>query len=385
MRKHLNILNYALGGLLRRKGKTFVLIAAYTFTITIIASVLFLTHALKVETKAVLEAAPDLVIQKVQGGRHALIPIPYKEKIASLPGVRNVTPRFWGYYYDGLVDANFTLMGSGDNALRLDLLEGKLPVKADECAVGQGVAELRGAPLGKNLILINSQNMGVLYKVTGVFRSPSSMFTNDLVIVTDKTVQTFFDLPVDKATDLAVTIPNKREIQTIAAKIKKHLPDTRPITKDELIKTYDMVFNWRSGMMLTLFSGGIFAFCLLAWDKATGISAEEKHEIGILKAIGWSTGDVLVLKTWEGAAISLTAFLTGVLAAYFHVFFFGAPLLTPIMKGWSTLFPTFILPPSIDLFHLYALGFFTVIPYIASTVIPIWKTAITDPDSVMRG
>jgi len=385
MRKHLNILNYALGGLLRRKLKTSVLIAAYTFTITIIASVLFLTHAFKLETKAILEAAPDLLIQKIQGGRHALIPIQYAEKIELLPGVRNVTPRFWGYYYDGLVDANFTLMGSGNNALRLDLLEGRLPEKEDECALGQGVAALRGAPLGKNLILINNKNMGVLYKVTGIFRTPSSMFTNDLVILTDNAIQTFFDLPGDRATDLGVTIPNRQEIQTIAAKVKKLLPDTRPITKDELIKTYDMVFNWRSGMMLALFSGGIFAFCLLAWDKATGISAEEKHEIGILKAIGWSTGDVLVLKTWEGIAISFTAFLTGVVAAYFHVFSFGAPLLAPIMKGWSTLFPPFTLPPSIDIFHLYALGFFTVIPYITSTVIPIWKTAVTDPESIMRG
>lgn len=385
MRKHLNILHYALSTLLRRKLKTFVLIAAYTFTITIIASVLFLTHALKTETNALLESAPDLVVQKVQAGRHALIPHQYLNAISEIRGVRKTMPRFWGYYYDALIDANYTIVGGGQGESNVELLEGRLPEKDDECAVGKGVASLRGALLGKDLILINSQNMGILYKVTGVFRSESSMLTNDLVILTDKAVVEFFALPHNQATDLAVTIPNKREIPTIAAKIKKRLPDTRPIAREELIKTYDLVFNWRSGMMLTLFSGAIFAFCLLAWDKATGISAEEKHEIGILKAIGWSTGDVLVLKIWEGAAISLTAFLAGVLLAYFHVFSFGAPLLTPIMKGWSTLFPPFDLTPSLNLFHLYTLGFFTVAPYVASTVIPIWKTAITDPESVMRG
>ena len=57
--------------------------------------------------------------------------------------------------------------------------------------------------------------------------------------------------------------------------------------------------------MLTLFSAAVIAFCILAWDKATGISAEEKQEIGILKAIGWDTSDVLALKFWEGLIIAM--------------------------------------------------------------------------------
>ena len=383
--RHLNILNYALSSLYRRKFKTFALLAAYTFTIAVIASVLFLTHALKTETNALLESAPDLVVQKMLGGRHDLIPIRYVASINAFLGVKQTSPRYWGYYYDALIKANYTLIGAGSGSLHLDLLEGRLPKKPDECAVGNGVSMIRGAQLGKDLILINNKNMGVLYKVTGVFSAASSMVTNDLVVLTDQAIVDFFGLPQERATDLAVTIPNKREIQTIAAKIKKKFPDTRPITKDELIKTYDLVFNWRSGMMLTLFSGAIFAFCLLAWDKATGISADEKQEIGILKAIGWSTSDVLLLKFWEGTAISLVSFFAGIIIAYIHVFSLGAPALTPIMKGWSTLFPSFQLQPDINLLHLYTLGFFTVIPYLASTVIPIWKTAITDPETVMRG
>jgi len=32
--------------------------------------------------------------------------------------------------------------------------------------------------------------------------------------------------------------------------------------------------------MLTIFASALIAFLYLAWDKATGIGAEEKHEIG---------------------------------------------------------------------------------------------------------
>lgn len=146
-----------------------------------------------------------------------------------------------------------------------------------------------------------------------------------------------------------------------------------------------MVFNWRSGMMLTVFCAAIIAFCIMAWDKATGISAEEKQEIGILKAIGWDSSDILALKFWEGLIISLTSFLAGVIASYIHVFFFDGFVLAAVLKGWSVLFPTFHLTPGFSPFHLLIMGFLTIVPYIASTVIPTWKTAITDPDSVMRG
>jgi ABC-type lipoprotein release transport system permease subunit len=138
-------------------------------------------------------------------------------------------------------------------------------------------------------------------------------------------------------------------------------------------------------MMLTLFSAVVISFCILAWDKATGISAEEKLEIGILKAIGWDTSDVLALKFWEGLIISMTSFLVGTIAGFFHVFFFDASILAPVIKGWSVLFPDFNLTPYFDIYQFFIMGFLTITPYVASTVIPSWKAAITDPETVMRG
>jgi lipoprotein-releasing system permease protein len=235
------------------------------------------------------------------------------------------------------------------------------------------------------LILVNSSNTGVLYEVVGVFRAASSLLTNDLIILANDEVIDFFGYPPEKATDVAVRVYNENELQTIAAKVKKLLPDTRPITKSELVRTYDMVFNWRSGLMLTVFSAAVIAFCILAWDKATGISADEKQEIGILKAIGWDTADVLALKFWEGLIIALTSFLLGTIAGFVHVFFLDAFLLAPVIKGWSVVFPEFHLTPHIDPYLVFTLGFLTVIPYVASTIIPAWKTAVTDPETVMRG
>ncbi|MCP3869634.1 MAG: FtsX-like permease family protein [Gammaproteobacteria bacterium] len=385
MSKHFKIIDYAISSLLRRKYKSIAILVAYTITVAMLASVLFLTHSLRTETTFVLQGVPDLIVQRMLGGRHELIPLNYAETIKTIRGVAGITPRYWGYYYDPLTEANYTLLGTGSGVATLDLLEGRLPGSVDECAIGAGVAALRGSDQSKELILVNSRNTGVLFEVSGIFHTASTLLTNDLVVLNDPAVVDFFGFPPDKATDFAVRVPNSNEVQTVAAKIKRLFPDTRPITKRELIRTYDMVFNWRSGMMLTVFSAAIIALCIMAWDKATGISAEEKQEIGILKAIGWDTADVLALKFWEGLIISMTSFLTGVLLSYLHVFYCNAFILSAVIKGWSVLFPTFHLTPSFNLFHLLTMGFFTVIPYIASTVIPSWKTAITDPESVMRG
>ncbi len=383
MAARFKILEHALASLLRRKQKSFAIIAVYTLTVATLASILFLTYSLRTEATSVLEEAPELVVQRLSAGRHDLIPIAYAEQIRKLPGVREVKPRVWGYYFDSLKKVNFTLLGVGEE-IPLPLFAGRVPLADRECAIGGGIARTYGAELGDSLILVDAQNRPELYKITGMFEHESQLLTNDLILLDDEVLRRFFGLPEDRATDLAVEVYNPRETQVLQKKIEFNLPDTRPVSKGEILHTYETVFNWRSGILLSIFAAALVAFCILAWDKATGISAEEKREIGILKAIGWDTSDVLLLKFWEGLAVSLSSFLLGTLFAYLHVFFFGAAALTPVLKGWTVLFPEFDLSPQVDLYQLLVLAVLTVVPYIACTVIPAWKSAVTDPDTVMR-
>ena len=385
MRRQLKILEYTLSSLLRRKYKNLSLIAVYAFTIATLGSVLFLTHALKLEATGSLTTAPDLVIQRISAGRHDLIPTDYTVIINKLPGIESVTPRVWGYYYDSLIRANLTLVGISTYQDKLELLEGRLPENPQECAIGMGVAGAFGPTIGDNLVLEDSEKSRTVFKISGIFRAESNLLTNDLVVLQETALRDFFSIDKRMATDLVVQVHNQREINTLAKKIKHLLPDTRPITRDEILHTYDTLFNWRSGMMLAVAVAALIAFCILAWDKATGISAAEKQEIGILKAIGWETADVLSVKFWEGLVISLTSFILGTLAAWIHVFVLDAPALVPLLKGWSVLFPKFQLTPAVDFYQLFVLAFLTIVPYLVCTIIPAWKSAITDPEQVMRG
>ncbi len=384
MERHKKILEYSLSSLSRRKYKNLSIIVVYTLMVAFMASILFMTHSFKEEALSVFTNAPDLIVQKVTGGRHDLIPVDYIQFIEKIPGVKSATPRYWGYYYDATTDGTYTIIGLTENREELKLVRGAMPASGGECAIGRGIMEARMAYIGGEILFFDSKREVLTLSIAGIFEAESDLLTNDLIVMRKEDSLRLLGIPDNKATDLAVEVYNETEVNTIARKITFNLHGTRPITKNEILRTYDSLFNWRAGMIFAVFIGPLAAFCILVWDKATGLSAEERKEIGILKAIGWDSSDILEQKLYEGAAISLTSFLTGIILAYIHIYFFDASFLAPALKGWSVLFPSYRLMPQINLYHIFSMFFLIVVPYTAVTIIPSWKVSVTDPDVVMR-
>ncbi len=371
--KHRNILDFTLSSLWRRKRKNLALAVVYTLVVFGLGSVMFFSRSLKNEAAIILRGAPEIIVQKLVAGRHELIPAAYGQAIKAIRGVEAVQDRLWGYYYDPGSRANYTLM-----------VPGGLDLKYDEIIVGAGISRVRQVFRGKAWRWRTYDGRPISFHIKGILSPESELLSADLILISAAGFRRLFGVSQEYATDLAVTVRNKKEISTIAAKIVDALPDTRAITRDEILMTYEAVFDWRGGIMIAFLAGAVLAFLIFAWDKAAGLSAEEKREIGILKAIGWETADVLQMKFWEGVIVSLSAFVLGVSLSYFHVFYGSAALLAPVLKGWSTLYPDFKLTPFISIEQIAILFFFTVIPYTVATIIPAWKAATIDPDLIMR-
>ena len=373
IQRYRNILDFALSSLLRRKGRNLALIGVYTLVVFVIASLIFFVQALKREARELLVQAPDMVVQRMVAGRHDPVPVAQAEAIRAIRGVEEVQARLWGYYYDPVFGGNLTVMASEDPSLA-----------AEAVWIGQGVARSMRVKEGDLISLRGYGGLPILFTVQKILAGESELVSSDLILMSPTDVRALFNFPTGLATDLAVTAGNPRELPTIAAKIVEQFPDTRPILKSEVLRTYEAIFDWRGGLMVVVLGSAILAFIIFAWDKATGLSAEERKEIGILKSIGWESSDVLLLKFWEGSVVSLTAFLSGVLLAYVHVFFFSATLFEHALKGWSVLFPRYRLMPALDGYQLTVLFFLTVLPYTAATLVPIWRAATVDPDAAMR-
>ena len=371
------LIDYTLSAMARQRGKNLGLLLVYTALIFVLASVILLGSALRREAAQVFQGAPDVVAQGLLMGRHDLSHSDDVDKLRTLRGAQRVEGRLWGYLYDTSTAANYTLQVPSSH-------EPTYAVQDGEAIIGEGVARLRKVTVGRQIYLVSAAGPFLNLRVKAILPQASAMVSSDLVLVSGSDFRRFFQLGDDAYTDIAVHVRNPKEIGKIAEKVGIALRQHRVITKGDVLRTYEAVFSWREGMLLALFSAAVLAFGILAFDKASGLTAQERRDIGILKAIGWDTGDIVRMKLWEATLISLTAFLAGFVLAYVHVFFFSAPLLEAVLKGWSVLYPRVLLTPAIDGLQIATLAMLTVLPYLAAIVVPVWRSAAADPDAAMR-
>lgn len=368
------LIDYTIAALLRRKTRNLSLLFVYTMLVFLFSSVLLTSQGLRREARVLLEDAPEVIVQKMVAGRHDLLPGAWLETLRQIRGVNQVQGRLWGYYYDAAIKANYTLMVAEER-----------DIADNQIILGATLAKARDLGVGDYLSLRTMQGQALPLQVVGILENNSALLSADLILLNAATYRHLFNLAPELYTDAVLSMRNAREAPTVAEKIIRAFPDSRPILRAEIQRTYDAVFNWREGLLFIVLGAVLLALLILAWDKAGGLSAEEKREIGILKAIGWETGDVLRMKLWEGLLLSLTAFFCGYILAHVHTFYADAGLFTTVLKGWAVLYPQFRLTPQVDGAQILAIFAMTVLPYLAATLIPGWRAAISDPDAVMRG
>ena len=372
--KHLRIIGFVAGSLRRRWRKNVAVVLMYGLVIFTLASVVFLTQSLRLGAAATLRGAPEVMVQSLSAGRHGLTPIGDAAALTRIVGVREALPRLWAYYADPASGETLLLRADADS-----------PTGDREVSAGAELLRRRGLAAGGVLRLQGRAGEPIDLTVSGVAETATPLESAALLRVSRAAFRAITGMPDGQATDLALRVRNRRELPTIAEKISQTLPSARPIIRDELVRTYASVFNWRSGVIIAALLVPVLAFILFAWDKAAGLSPDERREIGILKAIGWETADVILLKVYEAVAVSLAAFLLGTVLAVAALALPQPFTVLPALLGWSTLYPPFRPAVALGAYQVTTLFFLAVFPYLVATLIPAWRAATTDPDLVMRG
>ena len=391
--KHINILDFTLASLWRRRMKNISVLIVFAGVIFLVASFQMVTQALTETAQQVLRSAPEITLQRMSAGRQVDIPEEYTAQLSKVFGVRDIVPRIWGYYFDEVYGANYTVLGIDAermplaDKLHVSLAEGTMfdPSERGKVVLGRSVYALNQEKGSALLSMFRSDLSQMSFEISGVFSSDTDILTNDLIVMHIEDARDLFQIGEGIATDLCVYVVNPAEIETIAKKIAKTLPDTRVLTRSQISKTYQVVFGWRSGFASVCLLTALTAFVIFAWDKASGLSPEERREIGILKILGWETADILAVRFWEGFVVSGLAFVIGCSLAYIHIVFFDASLFRPILVGWSVIYPSFQLVPKILVENFLLIFCLSVLPYLAATVIPAWRSASIPADSALSG
>jgi len=388
-----SLLDYAIRSLIRRLGKSFFIFFILSLIIFLLSSVLMIADAIKLELNTTLKTLPQITLQRFVAGKQSDVPVERVDALLDIEGISAVTPRIWGYYYFKPAGVNFSVVGvdayeeqySQTLATLTQSVDIKLLAHKESMLVGEGVKRVLAENYYTDFFnFVTSEGKWQRVFIAGVFHSDLALESNDLILLPKKLAYAIFGMDESKATDIVVKVGNAKEIPTIVQKIAERYPDMRAITQDDIRVSYQNIFDYKSGFFLALFSVCAFAFFIIVYDKTSGLSSEEKREIGILKAVGWSSDDILQEKFYESFITSMGSFLVGVSCSLFFVYGLQAPLLRNIFMGYSELKPSFILPFHLDVSMLVLLFFLSVPIYIAATLIPAWCASSLDADEVMR-
>jgi ABC-type antimicrobial peptide transport system permease subunit len=123
---------------------------------------------------------------------------------------------------------------------------------------------------------------------------------------------------------------------------------------------------------------------LILYQRYFMVYSSEKKEIGIMRAVGWSIGDILKLKFFETLIIIIFSFVLGTVSAYVYVYIFDAPMLQNIFLGSGNLKNSVTFAPAVDMGILSSLFLLFATPFMAAVLIPVWRVAIIEPKEAMR-
>lgn len=391
VRAHYALLGYALGSLRRRAGRTAALLGGLVAAMALLSAVVFLTDALRAEAARARDAAPDIVLQRLVGGRPALISPELAARAEKIPGVSSAKPRVWGYVFLPAIQGNVTVMGlPREDASPLPsaaLVAGRAPTAGERgaCLLGQDLASALGVRVGDKLRFPAFDDRGPLCEITGLFASSVALFTSDVALLDERDARAVLSLPEGEATDIAITLSTPDESPVVAAELSSLFAGARVVERRLLERVHYLAYGRRSGFVLGASLPALLALLVLAYDRASGLGAAERREIAVLKASGWSSSEVLWAKLYESLLVALGASGLGLLAGYAWAFWLGAPGLREALAGWSTLYPSLSLTPEVTLAQLLGLSSLVAAPFVALSIGPAWRASSIDPMQALRG
>ncbi|MDQ1280348.1 MAG: transporter permease, partial [Thermoproteota archaeon] len=256
--------------------------------------------------------------------------------------------------------------------------------------IGKAVASLLGVRVGSILSILTESNQPQRYNIVGIFNSESSIYSADMILMNLNEARVFFNMPEDKVTDILVYVSDvdsvtKPTLVNYVARSISDLPNMRVVTKDVLLKAQETTYGDRSGFFSVVWYILLIAVAIIAFNQTVVVGHESKFEVGLLKALGFSTSDVIQIRLIESTILGVLAGAIGLTVGILYDVIFGAPVIRDFMMGWATLYPSFPVPVFISPQTVLFTFVVTIVPLLFATVIPSWLNATVDPDIAMRG
>lgn len=338
----------------------------------------------------------DLYVTGSQLGRLIPLPVSAADRIRAVEGVVKVVPRVVSGVVLGAERVNAVIVGLPSDELEdsVTCVEGRLfgADSSHEIVVGTELARRLNLKVGDQIPPFYRSSEGErISMVVGLFKSDVSLWQSSLIFTSFKTASNYFDRR-GMATDLLVYCRPGYQARIQAAIVRTvSIPDPsggnlrlKVVPREELESILPKGLLHREGIFNLHF---VLAFAvgipILLVTSGFGLS-ERRREIGILKAIGWQTDEILLRSLVESLLLSLAGASISILLAFIWLKIFNGYWIASIFLTGVDAAPSFQVPSRMTPVPALLAFLLSFVLVMSGTLYSTWRAATAEPMEAMR-
>ncbi len=383
MQLHFNLFIQAVLSILRNRDRSLVVTGCLLAVLLPFVTAMAVSEGVREQASLSIDNGADLYITRAQYGRNGPIALDKLAEFAEIPGVVKAVPRISGRTYLG---EELAVVVGIDSVELLDNKNKRKNLSSGEVLIGHALAERLELKKGDELRFFLFPAMP--FKIVDFIDGDLSIWASSLVLLTFNDAATIFKLPGFASEILLYSRPgteaNIAEHLSSLGKPWDMIPPLRIQTKSIVNQYINRGFDLQAGVFflfyLTAFALSIPALLILS---GFGRGARRK-EIGILKATGWQTLEVLEMTCIENILLALLGSMLAVVLAMLWLKAFNGIGIAPLFISGISWIPEFKVPSLFTPMPVLFSFLFGIVLTMLGTVITTWKTAITPPLTTMN-
>jgi ABC-type lipoprotein release transport system permease subunit len=400
MRTYVEIAGAGLTSIVLHPLRSVVTIACLLAALTPYIAATGLSQGIQRDAETSVRYGADLYVGGTEFGRPAPVPLSWISIIQATDGVVAVTERIVAPITIGKESVSAVLVGVPRAGLqeRVTCIEGRLFGDAkNELVVGSQLARrLRLSPGDRIPPFYHSSRGDRVSHVVGVFDADTSLWEANLIFTSFETAADIFDKQ-QLATELLVDCRPGYEAAVRENLLRTLSPldggdgSTAPsrtvspqiVTREQLTALLARRFLHQGGIFNMLYVLAL-AVAILAVLVTSGLGlSERRREIGILKALGWQTDEVLLRGFSESLLLCLLGASLAIVLAYVWLDWLNGFFIAGVFIAGVDVVPAFKVPfqlaPTATL-----LGLLVSFAIVASgTLYSSWRAATVPPRAAM--
>jgi ABC-type lipoprotein release transport system permease subunit len=356
-----------------------------------------LSKGLEEQAAEALSLGADLYVTGQQFGKEGPVPLDVMSALGGIDGVTGVTPRIVARVVLGKNNEEAVLVGMPADHFPAgaDCIEGRLPRdgNAHELVMGTELARRLNLHVG-NVVppFYHSRKGEHISRIVGIFKADAPIWQAHLLLTSFATASAICDQP-GLATDLLIYCRPGYQASVRAA-IMRRLPLSahdgeehialQATTREDLGALLPRGILHREGIFnlhfLLAFAVGILAILV---SSGAG-SLEFRRDIGILKATGWQTDEILLRSLVQSALLALAAACLALVLAFIWLQLLNGYWIASVFLGGVDVQPSFRVPHRLTPVPALLSLVCAVVLVMTGTLYSTWRAALVPPRQAMR-